>query len=160
MRGTGEGAGGRAVATRGAVVGGGATVVVVLDDELTTGGGAGASVTGGVVAGGGITTCRTAAVVAARPGLPSDRVATTARAEAATTVTRAPTRPVFTRPRLPSAAGGLIVSGSTAATVWQSEPDLVFSVTTAVSEPIAPMILSRSTACRFRPSMSATPWAT
>src|SRR5882724_3697068 len=112
VRGTAAGTGTRAAATRGAGAAGGAAAVVVLDDELVSVTGTGASVTGGVVAGGGATTGRTEAATAG-PARPSDRLATIASAEAATTVTRAATRPVFTRLRS-------LMSGSTAATVWQT----------------------------------------
>ena len=88
-----------------------ATVVVVTDDDVVSG--AGASVTGGVVAGGATMTGRTAAAASVPAPRPCERVATAARPAAATTVTKAATRPAFARPRPPPGAGGFDVSGST-----------------------------------------------
>jgi hypothetical protein len=96
-------------------------VVVVLGAADVVVSGSGATVTGGVVTGGASASGLTAAA-AALPARPSDRLATTASADAPTTVTRAATRPILTRLRPPAATGGLNVSGSTAATVWQTAP--------------------------------------
>ena len=75
-------------------------------------GGAVASVGGGVVSGGGMMTCCTAAALAGFSD-PPERVTTMAKAEAATTVASAATRPGFALQPFPALSVGVVVSGST-----------------------------------------------